>query len=64
MLRLVSEYVIIRLLHTLCLIAKSLQTTIVLYFNRDGNDEIYTTDSDEGNQTRLAFNQAGESWEA
>ena len=46
----------------LWLATSPLQGKIVFYSKRDGNPEIYAMDSDGSNQTRLTFNEAGDSW--
>ena len=45
----------------LWLVTSLLHAKIVFYSNREGNDEIYTINSDGSNQTRLTFNGVSDS---
>ena len=45
------------LVASLWLATSPLQAKIVFYSQRDGNEEIYTMDTDGSNQTRLTFNE-------
>ena len=50
------------LMVSLWLATSPLQSKIVFYSNRDGNEEIYTMDSDGSNQQRLTFNETRDGW--
>ena len=47
---------------SLWLATSPLQGKIAFYSKRDGNAEIYTMNSDGSNQTRLTFNEVGDTW--
>ena len=49
---------IVMLVASLWLVTSPLWGKIVFYSHRDGNEEIYTMDSDGSNLTRLTFNEA------